>query len=46
MAVKLGVFFPQGWRMDLVEIEDVYEQYEATTNVAGVTEGTGANNYT
>ncbi|MDQ3656316.1 MAG: LLM class F420-dependent oxidoreductase [Chloroflexota bacterium] len=32
--VKFGVFVPQGWRMDLVEIEDPVEKYEAMTNVA------------
>ncbi len=42
MAVKFGVFVPQGWRMDLVEIDDPVEQYEAMTNVARVAEGTGA----
>lgn len=34
MATKFGVFVPQGWRMDLVEIEDPIEKYEAMTNVA------------
>ncbi len=29
MAVKFGVFVPQGWRMDLLEIEDPVEKYEA-----------------
>ena len=42
MAVDFGVFVPQGWRMDLVEIQDPYEQYEAMTRVAKVAEGTGA----
>ena len=42
MAVDFGVFVPQGWRMDLVEIEDPVEQYEAMTRVAKVAEGTGA----
>ncbi len=42
MAVEFGVFVPQGWRMDLVEIEDPYEQYEAMTRVAKVAEATGA----
>ncbi len=31
MAVKFGVFVPQGWRMDLVDIGDPVEQYEAMT---------------
>src|SRR5579883_2517517 len=34
MAVQFGVFVPQGWRMDLVEIDDPIEQYEAMTRVA------------
>jgi F420-dependent oxidoreductase-like protein len=34
MAAKFGVFVPQGWRMDLVEIDDPVAQYEAMTNVA------------
>ena len=32
--MKFGVFVPQGWRMDLVEIEDPVEQWEAMTAVA------------
>src|SRR3954465_5041088 len=31
MAVKFGVFVPQGWKMDLVGISDPAEQYEAMT---------------
>lgn len=42
MSVEFGVFVPQGWRMDLVEIEDPVEQYEAMTNVARVAEQSGA----
>lgn len=34
MPVRFGVFVPQGWRMDLVEIEDPVEQYEAMTRAA------------
>jgi F420-dependent oxidoreductase-like protein len=34
MSVHYGVFVPQGWRMDLVEIADPVEKYEAMTNVA------------
>src|SRR5207248_1424410 len=34
MAVKFGVFVPQGWRMDLVRIKDPIEKYEAMTRVA------------
>jgi F420-dependent oxidoreductase-like protein len=36
MAVQFGVFVPQGWRMDLMEIRDPVEQYEAMTRVAKV----------
>lgn len=34
MAVRFGVFVPQGWRQDLVGIGDPVEQYEAMTAVA------------
>ncbi len=34
MSVRFGVFAPQGWRMDLVEIADPVEQWEAMTAVA------------
>ncbi len=34
MSVQFGLFVPQGWRMDLVEIDDPVEQYEAMTRVA------------
>jgi F420-dependent oxidoreductase-like protein len=34
MAVRFGVFVPQGWRLDLVEIDDPVEQFEAMTAVA------------
>jgi F420-dependent oxidoreductase-like protein len=34
MSVKFGTFVPQGWRMDLVEISDPVEKYEAMTGVA------------
>ncbi len=34
MGVRFGVFVPQGWRMDLQEIADPVEQYEAMTRVA------------
>jgi F420-dependent oxidoreductase-like protein len=34
MTVRFGVFVPQGWRMDLSEISDPIEQYEAMTRVA------------
>ncbi|XVV17249.1 TIGR03560 family F420-dependent LLM class oxidoreductase [Actinoplanes sp. CA-131856] len=36
MSVSFGVFVPQGWKMDLVEIADPEEQYEAMTAVARV----------
>ena len=36
MSVRFGVFVPQGWRMDLQEIADPVEQYEAMTRVAKV----------
>lgn len=34
MTLQFGVFVPQGWRMDLVEIADPVEKYEAMTRVA------------
>ena len=36
MGIKFGIFTPQGWRRDLNEIPDPYEQYEAMTNVGKV----------
>lgn len=33
-GLKFGVFVPQGWRMDLVEIEDPVEKFEAMTAAA------------
>ena len=32
--IRFGVFVPQGWRLDLAEIDDPIEQYETMTNVA------------
>ena len=32
--IRFGVFVPQGWRMDLVEIPDPVEKYETMTRVA------------
>ena len=32
--MQFGVFVPQGWKMDLTEIEDPVEQFEAMTAVA------------
>ena len=42
MAVRFGVFVPQGWRMDLVEIDDPVEQYEAMTRAARAADRDGA----
>src|SRR5260221_6767949 len=39
MSVRFGVFVPQGWRMDLVDIQDPVEQYEAMTRVAREADG-------
>ncbi len=41
MALKFGTFVPQGWRMDLVEIDDPVEQYEAMTQVGTAAEAAG-----
>lgn len=41
MTIRFGLFVPQGWRMDLVEIDDPVEQYEAMTCVAQVAERSG-----
>jgi F420-dependent oxidoreductase-like protein len=40
MALQYGVFVPQGWRMDLAEIADPIEQYEAMTRVARLADAT------
>jgi F420-dependent oxidoreductase-like protein len=40
-GVKFGVFVPQGWKLDLTEIEDPIEQYEAMTNVARIADEGG-----
>jgi len=42
MAIQFGVFVPQGWRMDLAEISDPVEQYEAMTRVAKMADATPA----
>lgn len=34
MAVKFGVFVPQGWKMDLTGIKSPVDQFEAMTDVA------------
>ncbi|MEN9934494.1 MAG: hypothetical protein RLZZ387_1073 [Chloroflexota bacterium] len=41
MALTFGTFAPQGWRMDLVEIRDPVQQYEAMTAVAVAAEEAG-----
>lgn len=41
MGVKFGAFVPQGWRMDLVEIDNPIEQYEAMTRVGLAAEAAG-----
>jgi F420-dependent oxidoreductase-like protein len=41
MAVKFGVFVPQGWKLDLIGIPDPVEQYETMTRVAHVAEEVG-----
>ncbi len=41
MAVQFGVFVPQGWRMDLAEIADPVEKYEAMTRVGQEAERLG-----
>jgi hypothetical protein len=32
--VKFGAFVPQGWRMDLVDIQDPIEKYETMSRCA------------
>ena len=41
MSIQFGTFVPQGWRMDLVEIDDPVEQYEAMTAVGKAAEASG-----
>ncbi len=41
MAMKFGLFVPQGWRMDLVGIADPVEAYETMTRVAQEAEAQG-----
>jgi F420-dependent oxidoreductase-like protein len=38
MNVQFGTFVPQGWRLDLIEIDDPIEKYEAMTRVAKATD--------
>ena len=40
-SVRFGVFVPQGWIMDLVDIGDPVEKYEAMTRVAQTAEQLG-----
>ena len=40
MAMRFGVLVPQGWRMDLTEIDDPVEQYETMTRVARLVDAT------
>jgi F420-dependent oxidoreductase-like protein len=39
--MKFGTFIPQGWRMDLVEIKDPVEKWEAMTRVGKAAEEAG-----
>ena len=39
--VNFGVFVPQGWRMDLQEIQDPVEKYEAMTRVGQAADKAG-----
>lgn len=41
MSVEFGVFVPQGWKMDLTEIADPVEQYEAMTGAGRKAEDLG-----
>ena len=41
MTMKFGVMVPQGWRMDLADIPDPVEAYEAMTRVAQEAEALG-----
>jgi F420-dependent oxidoreductase-like protein len=41
-VVRFGLFVPQGWRLDLVEIDDPVAQFEAMTAVAKVADGDSA----
>ncbi|HMA38016.1 MAG TPA: LLM class F420-dependent oxidoreductase [Chloroflexia bacterium] len=41
MAIKFGVFVPQGWRMDLLDFADPVEKYEAMTRVGQEAERLG-----
>ena len=39
--IRFGVFVPQGWKMDLVDIAEPVEKYEAMTRVAQEAERLG-----
>lgn len=39
MTLRFGTFVPQGWRLDLIEIADPIEKYEAMTRVAKAADG-------
>ncbi len=41
VTLKFGVFVPQGWRLDLIDIPDSVEKYEAMTSVATEAEKLG-----
>ena len=41
MSIPFGIFVPQGWRMDLVEIKDPVQQYEAMSRAARAAEQAG-----
>ena len=41
MSIQFGTFVPQGWRMDLVDIADPVEKYEAMTQVGLAAERAG-----
>jgi F420-dependent oxidoreductase-like protein len=41
MTIKFGTFVPQGWRMDLTEIRDPVEKYEAMTAVGKAADDAG-----
>src|SRR2546430_17186930 len=40
-ALKLGVFVPQGWRMDLADVTDPIEKYETMSRCAREAEQAG-----
>jgi F420-dependent oxidoreductase-like protein len=41
MSIQFGTFIPQGWRMDLVEIDNPVEQWEAMARVGKAAEDAG-----